>query len=399
MSTFAYGGLVEQVTNTTAAAGTTTLTNVSKQVQILNTSGGSGQTYTLPDATTMIVGQKFEFYNKSAGTLTINTNGGALLATVATNLSSIVKLTNNGTSAGTWVQLKSSTGGGGSYTPPTVQKFTVTGTATGLLFVLPGGSTANATAGATYTNNGATYTILYTIAGGGNLMLLASNPTSTPISGTTLTKATGTGDATITISYSRDLATYTTPTSPSTPLYLKVRLVGAGGGGSTSGQGGDATEGRPSVFGNTYAFGGTGGLTVSTSSSGTGGLAYIVSGATGIALQGGTGDGQPNTANTGGGGGAATPFGGAGRGGSGNVSENGQSAVANTGAGGGGGAGDGTRRGGSGGSAGGYVDAIFTSPASIYYYAVGVKGSGGTGGASNGGDGADGYVIIEEHYQ
>jgi len=56
-------------------------------------------------------------------------------------------------------------------------------------------TSANATVGATYTNNGQTFTVLYTIASGTTLVC---SSTGAPASSGTLTKATGTGDATIT---------------------------------------------------------------------------------------------------------------------------------------------------------------------------------------------------------
>ena len=57
---------------------------------------------------------------------------------------------------------------------------------------------ANATIGATYTNNGITYTVAATIAAGTTLTMTAT--TSQVPTGATLTKASGTGDATITFS-------------------------------------------------------------------------------------------------------------------------------------------------------------------------------------------------------
>lgn len=57
---------------------------------------------------------------------------------------------------------------------------------------------ANATAGATYTNNGVTYTVKKTISAGTKLYCTATAGSVT--SGTTLTKTAGTGDATITFS-------------------------------------------------------------------------------------------------------------------------------------------------------------------------------------------------------
>lgn len=59
-------------------------------------------------------------------------------------------------------------------------------------------TSANATAGATYTNNGHTYTVTGTISSG--TTLLATGDAGTPQTSGTLTKASGTGDATITFS-------------------------------------------------------------------------------------------------------------------------------------------------------------------------------------------------------
>ena len=59
-------------------------------------------------------------------------------------------------------------------------------------------TSANATSGATYTNNGVTFTVNKTISAGTILVCTAAAGSVT--SGTTLTKASGTGDATITFS-------------------------------------------------------------------------------------------------------------------------------------------------------------------------------------------------------
>lgn len=65
-------------------------------------------------------------------------------------------------------------------------------------------SAANATAGATYTNNGVTFTVVTTISGGTSLLTTGGG---VPTSSGTLTKATGTGDATITFSAVTSAAT------------------------------------------------------------------------------------------------------------------------------------------------------------------------------------------------
>jgi hypothetical protein len=58
-------------------------------------------------------------------------------------------------------------------------------------------SSANATAGAVYTNNGQSFTVQSTIAGGTTLV---TNGSGLPLLSGTLTKTSGTGDATITFS-------------------------------------------------------------------------------------------------------------------------------------------------------------------------------------------------------
>lgn len=58
-------------------------------------------------------------------------------------------------------------------------------------------TSANATTGATYTNNGHTFTVTSTISGATTLV---TTGTAAPLASGTLTKATGTGDATITFS-------------------------------------------------------------------------------------------------------------------------------------------------------------------------------------------------------
>jgi hypothetical protein len=60
-------------------------------------------------------------------------------------------------------------------------------------------TSANATVGATFTNNGVTFTVLATIAGGTTLYCSTSGYSTAAASGT-LTKASGTGDSTITFS-------------------------------------------------------------------------------------------------------------------------------------------------------------------------------------------------------
>jgi len=74
-------------------------------------------------------------------------------------------------------------------------------------------TSANATAGATYTNNGETFTVQQTIAGATTLLC---SSTGAPAASGDLTKASGTGDATIAFSACTRLAT---------PVYQKLSVA------------------------------------------------------------------------------------------------------------------------------------------------------------------------------
>jgi hypothetical protein len=87
-------------TNTTAAAGTTALTAASSYIHTLV--GTGGQTYTLPDATTVTTGVAFLFNNLATGTLTIQDYATGSVGTIASGGAGAVFLTNNATVGGTW---------------------------------------------------------------------------------------------------------------------------------------------------------------------------------------------------------------------------------------------------------------------------------------------------------
>ena len=92
--------LNQSSTTVTAAAGTTTLTAASTFSQILN--GTGGQTFKLPDATTLTNTTTFEFNNNATGTLTIVDNASGAVGTVASGGAAAIALLSNGTVAGTW---------------------------------------------------------------------------------------------------------------------------------------------------------------------------------------------------------------------------------------------------------------------------------------------------------
>jgi hypothetical protein len=227
------------------------------------------------------------------------------------------------------------------------------------------------------------------------------------ISGTIVLNSTGIKAPTIQ-KFTSGSGTYTTPAGV---LYINTKMVGAGGGGSgggTSGQGTGGTGGN-TTFGTSLlvANGASGG--VGGGAGGVGGTASLGSGPIGTAIQGATGQGAGvqgvvSTYEGAGAAGASSPFGGAGsgtnQGGSGNA---GGAAIANSGSGGGGSSvtNSANNASGAGGGAGGYIDALISSPLSTYSYAVGAGGTAGTAGASGsaGGAGGSGYIIITEYYQ
>jgi hypothetical protein len=267
------------------------------------------------------------------------------------------------------------------FSSPTFRKFT-SGSGTynkSYTFNIVSGS---ATIGATYTNNAVTFTVYATVASSVKVVMSGSGA---PASSGTLTKTSGTGDATLSF------------ISVVSPLYLKVRLVGGGAGGAGGNPG--ATNGGA---GGTTSFGTslltvTGGAASSpTNNSGAGGTANLLSPAVGQGWSGGQGQ-NGGTASTLAGQGASTPFGGGGSGGFGG-SFPGSAAPANTGAGGGGGGSTGGANCGAGGSAGGYIEAIIYSPSATYAFAVGAGGTAGAG-ATAGGAGGSGLIIVEEYFQ
>lgn len=92
--------LAKGTTTTATAAGTTTLTNVSTTNQQFT--GTTTQTVVLPSALTLPVGAQFSVMNRSTGAITINMNGGSLLATAPSSTEYKLTLVSNATAAGTW---------------------------------------------------------------------------------------------------------------------------------------------------------------------------------------------------------------------------------------------------------------------------------------------------------
>lgn len=91
----------EGFTNVAAAGTTTTLTAASAPTYVVTGSGG--QTFQLPDATTLPAGAQFSFNNnQSSGTIIVKNNSGTTLATLQSGAFVDVTLLVNSPAAGSW---------------------------------------------------------------------------------------------------------------------------------------------------------------------------------------------------------------------------------------------------------------------------------------------------------
>lgn len=365
-------GNVDNTSDSTKNSASATLTNKTisgASNTITNVSLSSGVTGTLPIA------------NGGTGQTTANAALNALLPSQTSNGGKYLQTDGTNTA---WAGVTATV----TYSPPSIQRFT-SSTSTYYLhytFVISSGS---ATAGATYTNNGITYTVHQTVSSATQVVMYGSGA---PTSSGTLTKASGTGDSTLTFSQSK------------TPLYLEVEMIGAGGGGGGSGttsSGGTGGTGGSTTFGSSLltAAGGVGGTSGgSGTTGGAGGAATVNSPAiTLVSMTGSQGQGYFNynttSTYTNGGMGGPTPFGG-------NVQGGG--AQANSGTGGAGGGTSGTLAlVGTGGGAGAYIKALIPSPSASYATAVGAAGTAGAAGTSGnaGGAGGSGVIVVKAHYQ
>ena len=95
------GGGTGSFATTATAAGTTTLTSLSKATQ--NFTGTQTQTIVLPVTSTLSLGFSFQILNNSTQSLTINSSGGNLIATLQTGFSGLFICTSlSGTTAASW---------------------------------------------------------------------------------------------------------------------------------------------------------------------------------------------------------------------------------------------------------------------------------------------------------
>jgi hypothetical protein len=285
-----------------------------------------------------------------------------------------VSASDNGVSAQFLAQLQAAI----QIMPPVINAYTATGAGTwnATYYFFISQYTVAPTAGATYTNNGVTYTVSVTVTG----TVFQATGNGAPTTSGTLTKASGTGDSTITFYSVR------------APLFLKVTLVGGGGAGA-----GSTSSGAATTFGTALLSAGGGAYgTGSTDTGGAGGTSSLGSGPTGVALTGAAGGTASDAVLIAGGAGGSSVFGGAGGGGFAGASpSNGGSAAANTGSGGGGLGSSTSVAGSSGGGAGGFVCAFITTVLSTYAFVIGTGGTGGSGGGSGG----SGVAFVEEYFQ
>jgi len=95
-------GLITLPTTQATVAGTLTLTATSDMVQYF-TGATAGQIVQLPNATTLIPGHRYEFYNQSSQPITVQDGSGATLFTVSQTSIAYIILQTNGTAAGGWI--------------------------------------------------------------------------------------------------------------------------------------------------------------------------------------------------------------------------------------------------------------------------------------------------------
>lgn len=179
--------------------------------------------------------------------------------------------------------------------------------------------------------------------------------------------------------------TYNTPANV---LYIRVSMVGGGGGGS--GSSGFGSAGGNSTFGTFTAGGGGGGVNGNA-------LGGTVSGSPNIlGLTGASGGGKSSSSLVASQPGGSSYYGGA----AGGViygGSAGATAAVNSGSGGSGST-DSTYANGSG-AAGAFLITNINSPSATYSYSVGIAGTGGiAGGGSIGGNGGSGQILVEEYY-
>ncbi len=363
MSTFQYGNLIESVATQATAAGTLVLVNTSAAIQSF-TGTTAGQIVQLPVGSTYTEpGAKFEIYNTSTQSITVNNSSSVLIGTIQANSTMVVKLLNN-SGAGTW----------DFYIAPQSAALTNPMTAQGdIIYGSTGGSPTRLAAG--------TLGQYLETQGSG------AQPVWTSFQAPNCSVLSGTG-------------TFSVGATP--PLYLRVQMIGAGGGGGSGGANG--TDGTATTFGTWTAGGGGGGGSSSGSASGRGGVesAGVTIGTGVLIMSAAGGAGNSGTIGYGGGIGGSGFWGGGGYG----LNTNNGGGVLNNAAGGqafgsgGGGGGGASTYGAGGGAAGAFLEFfIYPTASQSFPYSVGSGGAGGSGTGSPGGTGGAGTIRVIIYYQ
>lgn len=255
-------------------------------------------------------------------------------------------------------------------------------------------SSGNATAGDTYTNNSVTFTVYETVASSTLVYARGSGP---PSSSGTLTRTSGSGDATLTFSE------YAAPKS------LFIRMVGGGGGGGGSGTGAGATAaggGATTYADGTFTLSAGGGAGGPHANGGgfVGGAGGSTSGCdvnfTGQPGNSASGNDSVNQFQQYGETGADSVFGGGGAAGTNGGGNVGGAAQNGSGAGGGSAGGGSNNDAAASGGAGGYCEKTIRNPPNTGTYTIGGGGAGGaaTSNGGTGGAGGSGILIIREDY-
>lgn len=203
-------GNVDNTSDATKNAAAVTLTNKTLTSPVINT--GLSGTAILDDDTFATASSTTVPTSESTKAYVDNLDIDTILPTQTGNANKF--LTTDGTNS-SWGTISGDT----SLTTfaPIARVFTSSTTynQTYIFFIASG----SATAGATYTNNGVTYTVSVTIS---SATVLKATGNGLPENSGTLTKASGTGDATLTFSAYRK------------PLYVMAQVVGAGAGGGVA---------------------------------------------------------------------------------------------------------------------------------------------------------------------